>query len=163
MNDVLTYQQELVWGFTVDALKAVDEANGSLESRATSLAAISGGAATAVAGFSLFAGTPGGSLVAGLVVAYCISSIVVAAIAACVLRKWTVVVVCSVSVEKLYQDYISIVADEAYHRALSEMCEALERNMETNRRKGRCVSVMFWGVLVQLSLLVSAVITNASY
>ena len=157
MEKDIIYQQKLVWDRIIDGLKAVDEANASLESRATKILGGSTAAIAFVVGVNAvpasFRNLNGWEVLClGIL---CISVIVMYCCATHAWAPWTVSIPGSTDVMALFDKYISKDRDTAFNNALIDAADCLKDSVAENKKKGQAVRWMF--IVLQAQMLMLAV------
>ena len=155
MEKNISFQQKLVWDRIIQSLKSVDEANTSLESRATKILGGSTASIAFVVGVNAVPAKFGSLNVCELtcLIILCLSTIVMYCCAAHAWAPWTLSIPGSSDVMNLYDKYIAKDCDTAYNNALIDAADCLKDSVAENVKKGQAVGWMFFVLQGQLLFL----------
>ncbi|QDS95913.1 hypothetical protein FF011L_47140 [Roseimaritima multifibrata] len=159
----LTFQQMMVWERLHDGLKAIEDANDNLESRAAKIIAGSTGAIGAIAGFNLLPQSivDTGRIESIFLAVLCASVLVLFWFAAKLWSQRSLCVPINGDVDDLYNDFIAKTQNEAFNNALIDTAKAFEHAKWVNGIKGSELRRMYIVLQSQLVIVGVGVVIKA--
>lgn len=148
-----TYQQQLVWEKLDEGLQSLEEANQSLETKASRLVAGSTGAITTIAGVNFLPSVELNNSGAVVLMLLCLTVIVMFWFAARLWGPRPVALSVTSDVKVLYEQYIAKKEDVAFNNALIDRARALECSKWVNERKSEELRHMLIVLQAQVLLL----------
>lgn len=163
MSSELTYQQNMVWDRLHDGLKAIEQANDSLEAKGGKIIA---GSASFVSALGILKMLPN---IAGPIswldgVAMLLLCVLTAVLCWFGSKMWCPSQICipgDSNTDALYEEYLGLEKDVAFNNALIDSASAFEIAVSTNKEKSRNVWRMVIVLQVQIVVLGFFVVAKA--
>lgn len=162
MESGLSYQQKMVWDRLHRGMELINDANSSLESKATVMVAASATAATIATGSRLFPGTFASASGTDVVflVAFSTLSLIMIQFATKVWGPASFAVPGGSNVSHLYGKFIAQDRDTAFNNGLMDAAKAYEHAVWANKIKGDEVRKMLRVAQCQIGVLVVGVVAS---